>query len=201
MQKTRYKYRLELNRWTWIAGFSLLVFLGIILVQIFRNPPTFITSTTYEQPTVPFGGTYDPTNGTVAIHDGIVFYELFYTIAPNDITDVGSETSYEAGGYIPFWMLDDSYTTDTETLERPYDDVHYRMEGERDLGIPVMPPTSAEAAGTPKTSIERILELISQILDKLVQLTTATITIIGIWKSIKREEQKEEPKNEPETEK
>lgn len=173
MQKARYKYRVEVNRWTWLAGVCALVFLGIFLFQILSI--RLSSTAEVERPLPPESaqtfpvGVYDPTEGT----------EAFYG-PPNP--SEGPETSYDAGE-VDTWHPPDRIV----------------MESAAPLVLTPEPSLmEAEAADAQKTLVERILELISQILDKLVQLITGTITLMGIWKSIKRVEQKNEaPKVEP----
>jgi len=188
MKKAHYKYSLEVNRWTWIAGASALIFLGILLVQILRKPPIFVTNVEMETPNeailIDPVGLYDPTAGT----------EPYYGISA---PPAGPETSYEPP--VPFWLLGEGSAEEWHPPDFLTAAPEYALE-------PIMAEEvveeAAEATAAQKTLIERILELISQILDKLVQLTTATITIMGIWKSIKREEQKDEdPEDEQDEEK
>ena len=190
MKKAHYKYRLEVNRWTWVAGASALIFLGILLVQILRDPPIFVTNVEVETPpeliVVDPVGFYDPTAGT----------EPYYGMSG---PPAGPETSYEAP--VPFWLLEDEGKS-SAALDGAEEALHMLEEEWHPPDLltaapeyalePIMAEEvaeeAAEATAAQKTLIERILELISQILDKLMQLTTATIIIMGIWKSIKREE-------------
>lgn len=212
MKKARYKYRVEINRWTWIAGASALTFLGILLVQILRDPPIFVTNVELGQPPddvlmAPVG-VYDPTEGT----------EPFYGMSG---PPAGPETFYDPANYVPIWiMADDLLTSGTEELEgMEFEEAREEwyapalIEAAPEpayapvIAIPVeeddgIVEEAVEASAPPLSGVERILELIGQLLDRLVQLTTGLITLFGLWKTIKREKQEDpEPESEQEDEK
>lgn len=167
-------YRVEVNRWTWVGIASGLIFVTILVFQLisWKTSPLekemIILEQTYPM-TEGYSDLQGPPAGTEATEEHVE------PIDPVKVIPDGSETYYDPY-LVSIWVTGEN----TNVSERIDFQQAYKPE--------LYEERVTEAFVPIQTSTERILELISEILDKLVQIITGATTLFAIYKSIKRKD-------------